>query len=73
MNSIQKLNDDLKCDVRRKMGVHGVTGLLRAMIEVAGDFSGRTGGIYGGSFDAEWTAIWTALSECLNTIEGILK
>ncbi|NEZ65628.1 hypothetical protein D0962_23205 [Leptolyngbyaceae cyanobacterium CCMR0082] len=76
---------DLKRQLMTLCAIHGVAGVVEALSEVAGDFSGRQGNLFpvietdnktfGTSntvLKSEWAAIWAMLSKCSDELRAII-
>ena len=75
----------LRNQLRSMCGVHGVTGVVDALSDIAGDFSGRQGDLFCTDFEpttldpepnktaAQWTAAWAVLDKCFEDLRAIFR
>ena len=70
---------ELKKHLRSLCGIHGMTGVIKALCEISGDFSGRQGDLFDSvnadekqaEIAAQWTAAWAVLDKTLDELKSI--
>ncbi|MGD1852756.1 MAG: hypothetical protein ACFB2W_00755 [Leptolyngbyaceae cyanobacterium] len=67
----------LKRDLMRLCGRYGAIGVVEALSEVAGDFSGEQGDMFArdepeqAEIRSQWKTAWAILSQCSERLSGV--